>query len=307
MVVETVDDDDLADRMWESNLRHGVQYTRAQRKTYGVKLHGRGLKAKEIADRTGVGVNSVYRWTKEVREHERQDRDEAVKRLADEGKTHQEISEESDIPRRTVTRILGQNPQMVKMAESTNEAKPPGNTDSEPKSEVAVAEEPEVEDEEAGALSEESEPDLDADETPADESLESGPESEGSPSDETPEPELEPALAEEIPDDILSTARTVMGAFAETRPDEYVARLEASPSEWMTITDDSLSNELERELLTSAAAMCLWQEWMIWYQGEGTSAFTDAFGKIGDVFVRGQSGQWRIVSRLRSMLRRLWT
>ena len=78
-----------------------------------------------------------------------------------------------------------------------------------------------------------------------------------------------------------------------------------SPSEWMTITDDSLSNELERELLTSAAAMCLWQEWMIWYQGERTSAFTDAFGKIGPVFVRGRSGQWSIVSKLRSILSRL--
>ena len=96
-----------------------------------------------------------------------------------------------------------------------------------------------------------------------------------------------------------------MGAFAEMRPDAYVARLEASAREWMTITDDSLSNELERELLNSAAAMCLWQEWMIWYQGENASTFADAFGKIGPVFVRGQAGQWRIVSKLRSILRRL--
>ena len=96
-----------------------------------------------------------------------------------------------------------------------------------------------------------------------------------------------------------------MGAFAETRLDDYVVRLVASPSEWMTIMDDSLSNELERELLTSAAAMCLWQEWMIWHQGERTSAFTDAFGKIGSVSVRGQTGQWRIVKRLRSIIRRL--
>ena len=81
-----------------------------------------------------------------------------------------------------------------------------------------------------------------------------------------------------------------MVGFVELRPDEYVARLEVSPSEWMTITDDSLSNELERELLTSAAAMCLWQEWMIWYQSERTNAFTDAFGKIGPVFVRGENG-----------------
>ena len=51
----------------------------------------------------------------------------------------------------------------------------------------------------------------------------------------------------------------------------------------MTITDDSLSNELERELLASAAAMCLWQEWMVWFQGGRTSAFTDAFGMIGPV------------------------
>lgn len=73
----------------------------------------------------------------------------------------------------------------------------------------------------------------------------------------------------------------------------------------MTITDDSLSNELERELLTSAAAMCLCQEQMIWYQGGRVIAFTDAFGNIGPVFVRGQVGQWSIVSKLRSILRRL--
>ena len=66
-----------------------------------------------------------------------------------------------------------------------------------------------------------------------------------------------------------------------------------------------LSNELERELLTSATAMCLWQEWMIWYQGERTMAFTDAFGMIGPVSVRGQTVQRRIASRLRSIPRRL--
>ena len=75
--------------------------------------------------------------------------------------------------------------------------------------------------------------------------------------------ESEPPPSEPIPDDILKTARAVMSAFAETQPGDYVARLEASPGEWMTVTDDSLSNELERELLTSAAAMCLWQEWMV--------------------------------------------
>ena len=96
-----------------------------------------------------------------------------------------------------------------------------------------------------------------------------------------------------------------MGTFTEARPEGFVAKLEASGSEWMTITDDSLSNELERELLTSAAAMCLWQELMIWYLGENASTFTDAFGKIGPVFVRGQAGQWSIVSKLRSILRRL--
>ena len=58
VVVETDGDDDLADRMWESNLRHGVQYTRDQRQTHGLKLHERGLAAKVIADRAGVGVSN---------------------------------------------------------------------------------------------------------------------------------------------------------------------------------------------------------------------------------------------------------
>jgi len=120
------------------------------------------------------------------------------------------------------------------------------------------------------------------------------------------ESDSEPTTSEEIPHAILNTARAVMVGFVESRPDEYVARLEVSPNEWMTITNDSLSNELERELLTSAVAMRLWEEWMVWYLGERIKAFTDAFGKIGLVFVRGEAGQWRIVSRLRSILRRIW-
>ena len=93
-----------------------------------------------------------------------------------------------------------------------------------------------------------------------------------------PEPEEEPSPPQPISPDILKTARAVLGAFSGTRPDGYVARLEASEGEWMTITDDSLSNKLERGLLSSAAAMCLWNEQMIWYQGENASSFTDAFG-----------------------------
>ncbi len=104
---------------------------------------------------------------------------------------------------------------------------------------------------------------------------------------------------------MLKISRVVMGTFTEIRPDDYVARLEAQDSEWRTITVDSLSNELERELLTSAAAMCLWQELMIWYQGENASTFIDAFAKIGPVFVRGQTGQWSIMTKIRSILRRL--
>ena len=285
VVVETKDDDDLADRMWESNLRHGVQYSRDQRQTHGLKLHERELSAKEIAERVGVGINTVYRWTKELRESERQERDQAVLELAAEGKTQQEIADQLGIPRQTISRILAQNSQMVKMSKT---AELPENTDHEPESEATPADDPEP------------------DEVAVD--------------DTEPVPETDKALAEEeqvtqdqepasppesIPDSILKTARAVMGIFAETRPDDYVARLEASGSEWMTITDDSLSNELERELLTSAAAMCLWQELMIWYQGEDANTFTDAFGKIGPVFVRGQAGQWSIVSKLRSILRRL--
>ena len=65
-------------------------------------------------------------------------------------------------------------------------------------------------------------------------------------------------IAKNIPDHISKTARAVMVGFVETQPDAYVARLEVFPCEWMTISDDSLSDEVERELLTSAVAMCFW-------------------------------------------------
>ena len=284
------DDDDLADRMWESNLRHGVQYTRDQRQTHGLKLHERGLKAKEIADRVGVGASSIYRWTKEHREGLTQERDAEMQRLRGEGKTQQEIADELGIDRSTVARNV-QDSQMGIMHEGAETQPQPELELDAPEPEVAEASaEEEVDISEPGSRPEMNDTPA-ADEEPA-----------------TPEAEPEPAPPPEpIPDHILETARAVMGAFAETRPDDYVARLDASGSERMTITDDSLSNELERELLTSAAAMCLWQELMIWYQGENASAFADAFGKIGPVFVRGQSGQWSIVSKLRSILRRLRT
>ena len=292
VVVETKDDDDLADKMWDANLRHGVQYTRVQRQTHGLKLHERGLKAKDVAQRVGVSTSSVYSWTKEVREQKKQERDAEITRLRAEGMTTREIADEVDVDHTTVAAVL--------------ENSRTGKIQQEPETES----EPAIEDEEVetGEQPEAVEPEiLEPDEAPADEQPDT-PQPKPEPVEEVPatsEPEPEPTPPEPIPDDIVNTAHAVMGAFAETRPDEYVAKLEASGSEWMTITDDSLSNELERELLTSAAAMCLWQELMIWYQGENATTFTDAYGKIGPVFVRGQAGQWGIVSKLRSILRRL--
>ena len=310
VVVETDSDDDLSDRMWESNLRHGVQYTRDQRQIHGLKLHDRGLKAKEIAERIGVGASSVYRWTKEHRERIRQERDNAIQRLRDDGLTQQEIADELGIAQSTVAEIIGDSQMRISDNEPENVAESAIEADEEETGEVLEAEMEEAAERPVEEQSDESEPpseETEIDESPADEQPDIW-EPEPDVVDEepsTPEPEPEPPPPEPIPNHILKTARAAMGDFTETRPDDYVARLEASASEQMTITDDSLSNEQERELLTSAAAMCFWQEWMIWYQGENASTFTDAFGKIGPVFVRGQAGQWNIVSKLRSILRRL--
>ena len=48
VVVETEGDDDLSDRMWESNLKHGVQYTRDRCQTHGQTLQERGLAANDL-------------------------------------------------------------------------------------------------------------------------------------------------------------------------------------------------------------------------------------------------------------------
>ena len=311
VVVETEGDDDLGDKMWAANLKHGVQYTRVQRQTQGLKLHGRGLKAKEIAERVGVGASSVYRWTKEYREKQKQERDAEIARLRDAGKTQREIADELDMPRRTVADIIGENSQMRKAASTLSSTGADLQTDDACAIAVDGKEAPVTDGPDTLEFEGKAEPD-EASASEENDILEPESRSETEETDATEEepvtrdPEPEPVPPEPIPIQILNTVRAVMGAFIETRPDEYVARLEVSSCEWMTITDDSLSNELERDLLTSAAAMCLWQEWMIWYQGERTSAFTDAFGKMGTVFVRGRSGQWTIVSRLRSMLKRLW-
>ena len=124
VVVATKNDDDLSDRMWESNLRHGVQYTRGQRQTHGLKLHERSLKAKEIAERIGVGASSVYRWTKELREKQKEERDAEIQRLREKGMTTREIAEEVDVDHTTVAAVL-ENSQMRKnQQEPESEAEP---------------------------------------------------------------------------------------------------------------------------------------------------------------------------------------
>ena len=299
VVVETQDDDDLADRMWEANRKHGVQYTRGQRKAYGVKLHRRSLSAKAIAERAGVSVSSVYGWTKELREREKQERHSEIQRLHEEGKTQQEIADELGVDRSTIARNV-QDPKtgiLHKEVETAAIIDVESKVPSEDKEPVIPDNESEEEAEATREeLSGEPQPEPEADDVPTEGSSEREAETES---------EEEPSPPEPIPADILETVRAVMGGFAETRPDGYVGKLKASAGEWMTITDDSLSNELERELLYSAAAMCSWREQMIWYQGELTNSFTDAFGKIGPVFVRGRTGQWSIVSKLRSIIRRL--
>ena len=283
VVVETKDDDDLADKMWDANLRHGVQYTRQQRKTQGIKLHAWGLVAKDIAQRVGVSASSVYSWTRELRDKDKQERDAEIARLREQGMTQQEIADELGVAQGTIAKNIPDSKTGIWNKQSESESEPTIEPDEEETGEAPKAAETEI---------------SETDEAPAEE--------EPVTQDHEPEPPPPPEPIP-VPLGILEAARAVMGTFTEARPEGFVAKLEAAGSEWMTITDDSLSNELERELLTSAAAMCLWQELMIWYQGENASTFTDAFGKIGPVFVRGQAGQWSIVSKLRSILRRLRT
>ena len=281
VVVETKDDDDLADKMWDANLRHGVQYTRQQRKTQGIKLHARGLVAKDIAQRVGVSASSVYSWTRELRDKDKQERDAEITRLREQGMTQQEIADELGVAQGTIAKNIPDSKTGIWNKQSESESETTIEPDEEETGEAPKAAETEI---------------SETDEAPAEE--------EPVTQDHEPEPPPSPEPIP-VPLGILEAARAVMGTFTEARPEGFVAKLEASGSEWMTITDDSLSNELERELLTSAAAMCLWQELMIWYLGENASSFTDAFGKIGPVFVRGQAGQWSIVSKLRSIMKRL--
>ena len=305
VVVETDGDADLRDRMYAANLRHGVQYTREQKKAYGITLHERKLAAKEIARLSGVGVSTVYRWTTELRDQEKEERDERIHRLRNEGYSQQEIADELQVAQRTISEVLSENSLMRKTANGSEKQLESAAESEIEAGVVKTGEAPEVDPNEfpesnlASVETEKKEPELD----PPAPAVEANT-NEAATAEETAT--QEPSPSEEIPDDILKTADAVMVGFIETQPDEYVARLEVSANEWMTITDDSLSNERERELLASAKAMCSWQEWKIWYRGEATSAFTDAFEKNGPVYVRGRSGKWRLVSKVRLMLRRIW-
>ena len=106
LLVKTENDDDLGDKMWESNLKHGVQYSRDQRQTRGLKLHERGLAAKVNGIRVGVSASSVYSWARELRAQEKQERYAEIARLREEGMTQQEIADEVGIERSTVAKYV---------------------------------------------------------------------------------------------------------------------------------------------------------------------------------------------------------
>ena len=156
---------------------------------------------------------------RKLREREKHERDAEIARLQAEGKNLEEIGEELDVDATTVARNL-QNSKSGKM-----QVEPENDAELAIVADEAETEEAELETPETNDSPADEEPDIPQSEPPA---VEEEPASS--------EPETEPAPPEEIPEDILNTARAVMGAFAETRPDDYVARLEASGSEQMTIT-----------------------------------------------------------------------
>ena len=180
VVVETAGDDDLRDRMYAANLRHGVQYSREQKRAYGIALHGRELSAKDIARLSGVGVSTVYRWARGLREQDREERENEIQRLRDVGYSQQEIADLFQVAQRTISDDLSGNSQL-RITAKQNEAEAENTV--EPETEV---EEPEAQAEtESGSASAEAEPD----DTPADEQPDA--------SESEPEPATDESSADE--------------------------------------------------------------------------------------------------------------
>ena len=120
-----------------------------------------------------------------MRDKQKQARDDAIQRLADKGKTQQEIAEELQIGQGTVSRII-QNQQMVKV-------------DSEPESEAELEIEPLVE--ETAEEPEAADPELpEADETAAEEEVEVSEQDPQLETDETSAAEEEPVTLEPDPE-----------------------------------------------------------------------------------------------------------
>ena len=194
--------------MYAPNLRHGVQYGREQKRAYGISLHGRELSAKDIARLSGVGVSTVYRWAKELREQEKQERDGEIQRLRDGGLTQQEIADELGMGRSTVAEIVGDSQKRKSDEQLESEAEPAitvneDETGQEPDQQLAEAQEAQAKSE-SGQPSVETGPEkLPADEQPV--ALEPGPEPDADEAlvDEdatAPAAQPEPAAPQEIPD-----------------------------------------------------------------------------------------------------------
>ena len=141
-LVETKGDEDLADQMWEANIKHGIQYTRSQRKTQGIKLHERGLEPPKIAKRVGVSASSVYGWTKAVRDRQKHERDIEISRLRDEGKTQQEIADQIGVTQGAIAQHIKHSKIGATNKEPESEAEPNKETKQDETGEDIEAAEP---------------------------------------------------------------------------------------------------------------------------------------------------------------------
>ena len=75
-----------------------------------------------IADRAGYSEDWARRLTAEDRDVAKQERNDEIKRLADEGHTQREIAEVVGVDHRTVGRTLGQNGTTPKMPQTPQPA-----------------------------------------------------------------------------------------------------------------------------------------------------------------------------------------
>ena len=109
VTVRDIPDEEVFIESIKSNKRQGKQLTMQDRQQDSILLYEEIRDLHKIAEILDVKYDCIVRWTRDIRQNEKEIRNEKIEQLNAEGKTQEEIADDIGLSQSRVSGIIGDN------------------------------------------------------------------------------------------------------------------------------------------------------------------------------------------------------